>query len=193
MRIGYARVSTEDQHLDLQIEALSKAGCNKIFADYGISGKAFDRPGLAEAVSALHPGGKLIVWRLDRLGRSLPKLIQFVEEIGKLDAQFCSLTENIDTSSSGGRLIFHIMGALAEFERTLISERTIAGMAAARNRGVHLGRKPTLSAADIDAAALALAAGESHAVVAARLQVTSRTLRKYIAGLRQHLLEPSYE
>ena len=146
MRIGYARVSTEDQHLDLQRDALKRAGCTKIFADYGVSGKGFNRPGLMKALSELEPGGMLVVWRLDRLGRSLPKLINFVDELGQREAQFCSLTENIDTSTSGGRLIFHIMGALAEFERNLISERTKAGMEAARNRGIHLGRKPALSA-----------------------------------------------
>ena len=125
MRIGYARVSTEDQHLDLQRDALKRAGCTKIFADYGVSGKGFNRPGLMKALSELEPGGMLVVWRLDRLGRSLPKLINFVDELGQREAQFCSLTENIDTSTSGGRLIFHIMGALAEFERNLISERLL--------------------------------------------------------------------
>lgn len=183
-KVGYARVSTEDQNLDLQLIALKKAGCDHIFTDYGISGKGFDRPGLRKATDALKSGDTLVVWRLDRLGRSLPKLIHLVEEIGKRGAQFSSLNENIDTSSSGGRLIFHIMGALAEFERTLISERTRAGMDAARERGVHVGRRPALGPTDIISARCALATGEDADTVAQRFSVTSRTLRRHLKNTK---------
>ncbi|KAB0566155.1 recombinase family protein [Brucella pituitosa] len=183
VKIGYARVSTDDQNLDLQLIALKKAGCDHIFTDYGISGQGFDRPGLSKATSVLTPGDTLVVWRLDRLGRSLPKLIQLVEDIGNRNAQFSSLTENIDTSSSGGRLIFHIMGALAEFERTLISERTRAGMDAARLRGIHVGRRPSLGPSDVIAAQHALATGEHAETVAQRFSVTSRTLRRHLKNM----------
>jgi len=180
MKIGYARVSTEDQNLDLQLIALKSAGCDHVFADYGVSGKGFDRPGLQNAIDALNSGDVLIVWRLDRLGRSLPKLIQFVEDVGLRGAQFQSLNENIDTSSSGGRLIFHIMGALAEFERTLISERTRAGMSAARLRGVHVGRRSSLDPQKVLEAQIAIESGEDAAEVARRYCVTSRTLRRHL-------------
>ena len=112
MKIGYARVSTEDQNMNLQIDALRAAGCVHIFTDFGVSGKGFDRPGLKEALNTVSTGGSLVVWRLDRLGRSLPKLIELVDDLGKRGAEFQSLTEHIDTSSSGGRLVFHIIGAL---------------------------------------------------------------------------------
>lgn len=181
-KIGYARVSTDDQNLDLQMIALREAGCHQIFTDLGVSGKGFERPGLMDAIAALGCGDTLIVWRLDRLGRSLPKLIHLVDDIGSIGAQFMSLTEHIDTSSSGGRLIFHIMGALAEFERALISERTIAGMNAARDRGVHVGRPPSLEPTDIWLARRELEQGANYKTVAAKLNVTPRTLRKYVNG-----------
>lgn len=183
MKIGYARVSTEEQNLDLQIHALRKAGCNRIFTDYGLSGKGFDRPGLHKALSAVNGGETFVVWRLDRLGRSLPKLIQFVDELSDRGAQFQSLSENIDTTSSGGRLIFHIMGALAEFERTLISERTRAGMEAARRRGCQVGRRPALTPAQARRAAEDLAAGKAAAAVAALYGISVRTLRRHIEPL----------
>lgn len=180
MKIGYARVSTEDQSLDLQINALRDVGCEQIFTDFGVSGKGFDRPGLNEALATIERGGMLVVWRLDRLGRSLPRLINLVDELGRLGAEFQSLTEHIDTSSSGGRLIFHIMGALAEFERSLISERTRAGMEAARKNGKHLGRPPSLSTEDIEAAQRALLQGNSWEAVAEAHGVSTRTLHRYL-------------
>src|SRR5947209_12157805 len=141
MLIGYARVSTEDQHLDLQQDELEKAGCEKIFTDT-VSGTKARRPGLEEALSHLRAGDTLVVWRLDRLGRSLRHLIDTVTDLQERGIGFKSLTESIDTTTSGGRLVFHIFGALAEFEREIIRERTQAGLAAARARGRKGGRKP---------------------------------------------------
>lgn len=141
-RIGYARVSTDDQHLDLQLNALKKADCDRIFTDQGISGSVSNRPGLKSVMDTLRKGDTLVVWRLDRLGRSLVNLVEIINNLGKRGVEFQSLTENIDTSSSGGRLVFHILAALAEFERALISERTRAGMEAARMKGKQLGRPP---------------------------------------------------
>lgn len=145
-RIGYARVSTDDQHLDLQFNALKKANCERVFTDQGISGKVKNRPGLKKVLSNLKKGDILVVWRLDRLGRSLVNLVEIINNLGKRGIEFQSLTENIDTSSSGGRLVFHILAALAEFERALISERTKAGMEAARLNGKQLGRPPKVKA-----------------------------------------------
>ncbi|PRX09505.1 UNVERIFIED_ORG: DNA invertase Pin-like site-specific DNA recombinase [Martelella mediterranea] len=180
MKIGYARVSTEDQNMNLQIDALRAAGCAHIFTDFGVSGKGFDRPGLTEALDAVSAGSSLVVWRLDRLGRSLPKLIELVDNLGQRGAEFQSLTEHIDTSSSGGRLVFHIIGALAEFERSLISERTKAGMAAARARGQHVGRRPALTPGDVADARRAVAQGRSTMEIAGDLGVSQRTLRRYL-------------
>ena len=144
LRIGYARVSTEDQSLDLQLAALEEAGCRHIFKDSGISGSEFGRPGLRPALSAAGPGATLVVWKLDRLGRSLVQLVQTINQLEAIGADLCSLTEEINTKSPGGRLVFHLMAALAEFERSLISERTRAGMNAARARGSSIGRPPQI-------------------------------------------------
>jgi DNA invertase Pin-like site-specific DNA recombinase len=144
MLIGYARVSTTDQTLDLQLDALQKAGCTKTFTDT-VSGGTAERPGLAEAFSHLRDGDTLVVWRLDRLGRSLTHLIETVRRLHSQGIGFKSLTEQIDTTTSGGKLIFHIFGALAEFERDIIRERTQAGLAAARARGRRGGRRKTLT------------------------------------------------
>ena len=134
MLIGYARVSTQEQTLDLQKDALTKAGCNKTFTDT-ISGAKTDRPGLEKAVQYVRVGDTLVVWKLDRLGRSLRHLIDTITDLEKRQIGFKSLTESIDTTTPGGKLIFHIFGALAEFERNLIRERTQAGLTAARARG----------------------------------------------------------
>ncbi|WDP90470.1 MAG: recombinase family protein [Desulfobacter sp.] len=139
MQIGYARVSTHEQNLDLQIDELKKAGCEKIFQDK-VSGVAAARPGIKEAVSFLREGDTLVVWRLDRLGRSLKNLIELVGRFQEKQIGFKSLKESIDTTNSSGKLIFHLFAALAEFERDLISERTKAGLAAARARGKNGGR-----------------------------------------------------
>ncbi len=145
MRIGYARVSTEEQRLDLQLKALKNAGCDEIITDHGISGSTFNRQGLDDVLASLQRGDTFVVWRLDRLGRSLVKLVEFMNELGRRGVEFQSLTENIDTRSSGGRLMFHMLAALAEFERSLISERTRAGMQAAKDRGKHVGRPKRLN------------------------------------------------
>lgn len=146
MFVGYARVSKDDQNLDLQNDALSHAGCRRIFTDT-VTGAASERPGLAAALDYLREGDTLVVWRLDRLGRSLRHLIEMVSLLEDRHIGFMSLQESIDTTSSGGRLIFHIFGALAEFERNLIRERTIAGLAAARARGRKGGRPLALDGA----------------------------------------------
>jgi DNA invertase Pin-like site-specific DNA recombinase len=143
MKIGYARVSTDDQNLFPQVDALEQAGCEKIYRDQ-LSGAKTERPGLQEVLSYLRPGDTLVVWRLDRLGRSLKHLIEIVTNLEEKGIGFQSLQESIDTTTSGGRLVFHIFGALAEFERNLIRERTQAGLQAARARGRKGGRPKAL-------------------------------------------------
>jgi DNA invertase Pin-like site-specific DNA recombinase len=185
MLVGYARVSTEDQKLDLQIQALKAAKCDRIITDKGLSGRAFDRPGLEEVLHMLQNGDTLVVWRLDRLGRSLIHLVELLDRLGENGIHFHSLTENIDTSSSGGRLLFHMIAALAEFERTLISERTRAGMAAARENGIRLGRPPGLSEAQVSEASAAIYEhGEKIDQVAKRYNITPRSLRRMLKQAR---------
>ena len=140
MKIGYARISTDEQSLALQHDALTAAGCAEVFEDRGVSGIATRRPGLEAALAAIGAGDVLVVWKLDRLGRSLPHLIETVRLLGARGAGFASLSESIDTTMAGGKLVFHIMGSLAEFERSLIVERVNAGIAAAKKRGKHVGR-----------------------------------------------------
>jgi DNA invertase Pin-like site-specific DNA recombinase len=140
MKIGYARVSTDDQTLDLQRDALNAAGCERLFEDKA-SGAKVDRPGLVEALAFARKGDVLVVWRLDRLGRSLPELVRLVGELDAAGIGFESLTEKIDATTAAGRLVFHVFAALAEFERNLIRERTHAGLAAARARGRKGGRR----------------------------------------------------
>jgi DNA invertase Pin-like site-specific DNA recombinase len=144
MLIGYARISTHEQTLNLQRDALTKAGCNKIFTDTARGAKA-DRKGLEEALSYIRAGDTLVVWRLNRLGRSLKELITIMTTLEERGIGFKSLTENIDTTTSGEKLIFHIFGTLAEFERNLIRERTQAGLTAARARGKKGGRPKALT------------------------------------------------
>jgi DNA invertase Pin-like site-specific DNA recombinase len=148
MLIGYARVSTHEQTLNLQQDALTKAGCTKIFTDTA-SGAKTERIGLEEALTYVRKGDTLVVWRLDRLGRSLPHLITTLTDLEERGIGFKSLTENIDTTTSGGKLIFHIFGALAEFERNLIRERTQAGLASARARGKRGGRPKALTSKQV--------------------------------------------
>ena len=139
MLIGYARVSTHDQNLDLQKDALEKAGCKKIYVEQ-MSGSSRIRPELEKTLEMLRNGDTLVVWRLDRLGRSLKHLIELISKLEQREIGFKSLMESMDTTTSGGKLIFHIFGALAEFEHNLIKERTSAGLAAARARGRNGGR-----------------------------------------------------
>jgi DNA invertase Pin-like site-specific DNA recombinase len=144
MLIGYARVSTLDQTLALQQDALTAAGCEQLYTDTA-SGALTDRPGLAQALSHVRGGDTLVVWRLDRLGRSLPQLIETISQLQQRGIGFRSLQEQIDTTTSGGKLVFHVFGALAEFERDLIRERTHAGLTAARKRGRLFGRPRVLT------------------------------------------------
>jgi len=152
MLIGYARVSTTEQNLDLQKDALQHVGCKSIYTD-AISGSTSQRPGLEECLQYLRPGDTLVVWRLDRLGRSLKHLIETVQVLEERGIGFRSVQESIDTTTPGGKLVFHVFGALAEFERDLIRERTNAGLAAARARGRNGGRKPLLDAKKLAVAA----------------------------------------
>jgi DNA invertase Pin-like site-specific DNA recombinase len=176
MLIGYARVSTNDQTINLQRDALKETGCVRIFSDRGVSGGATRRRGLDRALSSLRRGDTLVVWKLDRLGRSLAHLVQTVAELGARGVHFRSLSDPIDTESAGGRLILHIMAALAEFERSLNSERTRAGLEAARRRGRKLGRRPALKPKQIARARQLIRAGQPIDKVASRLNVARSTL-----------------
>ena len=179
--IGYARVSTAEQDTALQTDALRNAGCERVFEDTASGAKA-DRPGLADALAYLRDGDVLVVWRLDRLGRSLPHLI---ETVGKLEARgvgFRSLTENIDTTTPGGRLIFHVFGALGQFERDLIRERTKAGLTAAAARGRKGGRKPVVTADKLQRAWEHIANGLNVREAATRLKVSKTALYTALQG-----------
>src|SRR5688572_5508140 len=181
--IGYARVSTTEQHLHLQQDALEKAGCLKIFADT-ISGAKSERKGLSEALNYVRDGDTLVVWRLDRLGRSLKDLIERITDLHSRNIGFKSLTENIDTTTSGGKLIFHIFGALAEFERDIIRERTNAGLTAARARG-RLGGRPkaqTLNTPKKVALAQSLYENKNNTIeeICKTLHISRATLYRYI-------------
>lgn len=181
MTVGYARVSTDDQNLDLQIDELKKLGCEQIFTDKQSGAKA-DREGLAEALRYVRQGDTLVVWRLDRLGRSLKDLIEKVEALKNRGVDFRSLRENIDTSTSSGKLQFHIFSALAEFERDLIRERTLAGLAAARARGRLGGRKRSLDKKQIQIAATLIKDKTiSIKEICATLGVSRATLYRYIS------------
>lgn len=180
MRIGYARVSTTDQTLDLQRDALKEAGCGKVFTDQGVSGITVSRPGLDRAMRTLKKGDTLVVWKLDRLGRSLSHLVQTVTELGGRGIGFQSLSDPIDTTNASGRLVLHMMAALSEFERSLVIERTRAGLKAAKRRGVKLGRKPTLTEDQLAQARRLIEQGESPRVVAKMLRVHRSTLYRHL-------------
>lgn len=178
-RIGYARVSTEDQRLDLQVSALKAAGCRRIFKDHGVSGGTMRRAGLSETLAEMKAGQTLVVWKLDRLGRSLTGLVDLIHDLGRREIGLLSLTEAIDTSSPGGRLMFHLIAALAEFERSLISERTKAGLEAARERGSQLGRPALLTTETIlEAWEDVTIRGRDLKSVAQSLKVSPRTLSR---------------
>jgi DNA invertase Pin-like site-specific DNA recombinase len=183
MLIGYARVSTVDQNLALQRDALIAAGCGRIFTDEGVSGSVTARRGLDAALAALNSGDTLVVWKLDRLGRSLSHLVTLIAELGSRNVNFRSLSDPIDTASSGGRLVMHIMGALAEFERGLIVERTQAGIQAAKKRGVRLGRRPSLASAQVEHARALIERGDSPRAVARTLRVGKSTLYRALKPL----------
>jgi DNA invertase Pin-like site-specific DNA recombinase len=187
MRIGYARVSTGEQTARLQRDALEAAGCARIFEETA-SGAARERPALAAALDYMRAGDVLVVWRLDRLARSLRQLLETAEGLEARGVGLASLTEAIDTASPGGRLVFQVFGALAEFERGLLRERTMAGLAAARARGRRGGRPPALSAEDL-AHARALLADPAITVAQAakRLGVAPSTLYRHLPGGRSAL------
>jgi DNA invertase Pin-like site-specific DNA recombinase len=189
MLVGYARVSTQDQNSALQLDALKAVGCEKVFTEKA-SGAQRDRPELAAALSYMRSGDSLVVWKLDRLARSLPQLIETVTTLEDQGIGFRSLTEAVDTTTAGGKLVFHIFGALAEFERSVIRERTRAGLAAARDRGRMGGRPPALSTADL-AAAKALLCDPAITVdeVATRLKVSSATLYRHLPGGRGGIVQ----
>jgi DNA invertase Pin-like site-specific DNA recombinase len=181
MRVGYARVSTGEQNLDLQLDALKKAGCEQIYHDE-MSGAKAERPGLSEALKFIRPGDTLVVWRLDRLGRSLKDLIERVAELRGRDIDLLSLHEQIDTTTSAGKLQFHIFSALAEFERDLIRERTMAGLRAARARGKKGGRKFRLTSEEARMAA-SLIKDKTHKIkdICKRLGISTATLYRYVS------------
>jgi DNA invertase Pin-like site-specific DNA recombinase len=187
MLIGYARVSTDDQNLDLQKDALTHAGCERILEDYQ-SGVKAERQGLSAALDYAREGDTLVVWRLDRLGRSLKDLIEIVTQLEARKVGLKSLHESLDTSSSSGKLIFHIFGALAEFERNLIRERTQAGLQAARARGRKGGRPKSLNA-EKRALAIQLYEHKEHTVetICEIMGISKPTLYKYIDAYRTDL------
>jgi DNA invertase Pin-like site-specific DNA recombinase len=184
MLIGYARVSTLDQNLELQTEALIKAGCKKIFEDK-VSGSRTERPGLFKAQEALRDGDTLVVWKLDRLGRSVKHLVELVGQLHKQGVQFKSLTDSIDTATASGRFFFHVMASLAEMERELTIERTRAGLAVARQLGRKGGRKRQMTESKIKSAKKLLASGVPPRDVASNLGVSVPTLYRWIPASSQ--------
>ena len=191
MLVGYARVSTQDQDPALQLDALTQVGCDKVFTEKA-SGAQRERPQLQAALDYMREGDTLVIWKLDRLARSLKQLIETVEALAARGIGLRSLTEAIDTATSGGKLIFHIFGALAEFERGVIRERTRAGLDAARARGRTGGRPPALSPYDLAAArALLRDPGITVEQVARRLGVVPSTLYRHLPGGRSAVMEVS--
>jgi DNA invertase Pin-like site-specific DNA recombinase len=184
MLVGYGRVSTTDQNPELQEDALQAAGCEKRFIETVSSGKK-ERPQLAAALAYVRPGDVLVVWRLDRLARSLNQLIQTVEDLEARGIALKSLTEAIDTSTPGGRLVFHIFGSIAEFERAIIRERTKAGVAAAKARGRSGGRPAKLSGERADAARNLLAAGSSVSSVVRSMGVSRASVHRALERIAE--------
>lgn len=182
MKYGYARVSTDDQNADMQKAALRKAGCEKILTDDGLSGATTKRPALLRCLKALKSGDTLTVWKLDRLGRSLRDLIAMLDDLKHRGVKFHSLTEAIDTETPTGRAMWQMIGVLAELERSLITERTKAGVAAAQVRGVKFGRKPKLTRQQITQARKLIAQGERPEDVAASFHVGRTTLYRALAA-----------
>ena len=180
MDVGYARVSTTDQNLDSQLDALRKSGCDKVFTDVA-SGAKTDRAGLVEVLAFLRQGDTMVVWKLDRLGRSLKHLIDTINELHQRKIGFRSLRENVDTTSSAGKLFFHVFGALAEFERELIRERTCAGLTAARARGRRGGRPRLMTEKKIQMAVALMKDGRAQPKdVCGTLGVSKATLYRYL-------------
>ena len=181
MRVGYARVSTTDQSPELQLEALRRAGCERVFTERA-SGARDDRPELARIVDdVLRSGDTLVVWKLDRLARSLKMLITTADDLARQGIGLVSLTESLDTTTPGGTLVFHVFGAIAQFERALIRERTAAGLVEARRRGRKGGRPPAFTTADVVAARALMAEGKLPVRdVAKRMGVSVATLYRHL-------------
>jgi DNA invertase Pin-like site-specific DNA recombinase len=181
MKIGYVRVSTQEQHEALQVDALNEAGCEKWYLDK-MTGSKFERKGWAEVLAFVRPGDTVVVWKLDRLGRSLKDLIETLNVLQAREVNFISLTEQIDTTTPGGKLIFHMMGAMAEFEHDLIRERTSAGLAAARARGRTGGRPRKLKTNGKVALARNMFADKRNAIqdICATLGISRATLYRYV-------------
>ena len=184
MKIGYARVSTSDQSPNAQRDALKAAGCEKIVSER-VSGASIKRPKFDKLLSSLNAGDVLTVWRLDRVGRSLPHLLDVVGNLKARGVGFQSLNETIDTTTANGELIFHLFAALTQFERSLIVERTNAGLVAAKKRGTRLGRPPALTTAQTKHARKLIETGESATSVAASLGVNRSTLYRALNHLRK--------
>lgn len=179
MQIGYARVSTEDQHLELQLDALKAVGCERLFTDRA-SGTRTHRPGLGDALSHAREGDVLVVWKLDRLGRSVKGLVDLVAELERRQVHFRSLTDGIDTTTPAGRFFFHVMASLAQMERELIAERTQAGLVAARKVGRVGGRKRRMTDSKIAVARQLLEGGATPKNVAHDLGVSVPTLYRWL-------------
>lgn len=179
MLIGYARVSTQDQNLELQLQALQAIGCERIFSDKK-SGRQKDRKGLEDALSHIRSGDTLVVWKLDRLGRTVKQLVDLVTDFERDRINFKSLTDNIDTTTSAGRFFFHLMASLAQMERELIGERTRAGLAAAKRLGRHGGRRRSMTDEKIESAEKLLLTGMLPRQVAKSLGVSLATLYRWI-------------
>lgn len=179
MLVGYARVSTQDQNLELQLKALKKIGCKKLCQDQ-ISGARNNRPGLQLALEVLRKGDTLVVWKLDRLGRTVKGLVDLVNKLHQNGAHFKSITDNVDTSTPSGRFFFHIMASLAQMERELVAERTRAGLAAARAQGRIGGRKRKMTKSKVESAKKLLASGTLPKDVARNLGISIPTLYRWI-------------
>lgn len=186
VRIGYARVSTEDQNLALQYDALNEAGCARIFEDQGISAVGKVRPGFQAALDALGPGDVFVIWKMDRAFRSLRHALDILEQFERRGVEFLSLTDQLDTTTPMGKCMYQIRNAFAELERSLISERTKAGMEAARKRGSILGRPRKLNPKQVAAAVRKLDGDESltFTALAKDLNVSARTLGRAVAAFR---------
>ncbi|VXC98227.1 Serine recombinase PinE [Oceanicaulis sp. 350] len=181
--IGYARVSTKAQKLDLQRDALRRAGCETVFEDHGVSGAKAKRPGLDKALTGLRAGDVLVIYKLDRLGRSVEHLAALLREFHARGIHLCSLSEGINTQTIGGKLVFHVFSAVAEFQRDLIRENTLAGLEAAAQRGKRPGRPKRLSAQQVREARRAIRLeGESYAIAAARYGVAPSTVWRAVTG-----------
>lgn len=180
MRIAYARVSTDDQSLDLQIDALKRTGYDKLYKDHGVSGVSDDRSGLMEALGVLEKGDTFIVWRLDRIARSNRELTDIVMSLHRDGIAFQSVCEHIDVSSAFGELILHVLSAVAHFERGLLVERTRAGMRAAKERGVQFGRKPALNGEQFMEALFLIDEGMRVGEVAKHMGISRSTMYRYL-------------